>query len=246
MDTQCKHVKERFVPSVSIITHKVLADVRKRTPTACAASQHISPVPAQSLVEVFARWTCDLSRCFLMYTQNECLLQCVSLGEYSFVGTDGARHFCKMDCLEIQTCHLPSLLFPNIWGWWAPRKLFFFIGWYLYEISSQQLLTNHSKVWDVQHRCKQHHAVKPTEKTTREVNEPKKIVRCSSPCVFGRFCWRSVGWWMWWCYCCYCVKRLTVLQKTSDGWFSTSNLNHGSLCLDELCLSDWWSNLLSF
>lgn len=66
MDTQCKHVKERFVPSVSIITHKVLADVRKRAPTACAASQHISPVPAQSLVEVFARWTCDLSRCFLM------------------------------------------------------------------------------------------------------------------------------------------------------------------------------------
>lgn len=41
MDTQCKHVKERFVPSVSIITHKVLADVRKRAPTACAASQHI-------------------------------------------------------------------------------------------------------------------------------------------------------------------------------------------------------------
>ena len=64
MDTQCKHVKERFVPFVSIITHKVLADVRKRAPTACAASQHISPVPAQSLVEVFARWTCDLSRCF--------------------------------------------------------------------------------------------------------------------------------------------------------------------------------------
>ena len=36
-----------------------------------------------------------------------------------------------------------------------------------------QLLTNHSKVWDVQHRCKQHHAVKPTDKPEKLMSQKK-------------------------------------------------------------------------
>ena len=49
MDTQCKHVKERFVPFVSIITHKVLADVRKRAPNRLLRYLPDGPVTCQDV-----------------------------------------------------------------------------------------------------------------------------------------------------------------------------------------------------
>ena len=163
---------------------------------------------------------------------------CVSLGEYSFVGTDGARHY--RNGLPWDS-NMPSSFptFPQHLRLLSTKVLFFFIGWYLYEISSliDQPFQGLGCSTPLQAT-----SCGEADRQTWEVNETKKRVVLH---VFLDVFWRSVGWWTWWCYCCYCVKRLTVLLTQVMGDFQPRTME-AFAWPDELCLSDWWSNMLSF